>query len=62
MNEGLARPAQVFPVDAMQFRGTPAGFRLFPIMLLILFGLVLLIGSVNVAGLLLARASPASTS
>jgi putative ABC transport system permease protein len=56
MNQGMSRPAQVFPADAMQFRGTPAGFRLFPIVLLILFGLVLLIGSVNVAGLLLARA------
>ncbi|MGH8636617.1 MAG: ADOP family duplicated permease, partial [Burkholderiales bacterium] len=56
MNAGMSRPAQVFPADAMQFRGTPAGFRLFPIVLLVLFGLVLLIGSVNVAGLLLARA------
>lgn len=56
LNEGLSRPAQVFPADAMQFRGTPVGFRLFPIVLLVLFGLVLLIGSVNVAGLLLARA------
>ena len=56
MNEGMSRPAQVFPADAMQFRGTPVGFRLFPIVLLILFGLVLLIASVNVAGLLLARA------
>lgn len=57
MNAGLARPAQVFAVDAMQFRGTPAGFRIFPVVLVILFGLVLLIGSVNVAGLLLARAT-----
>jgi putative ABC transport system permease protein len=56
MNEGLSRPAQLFPADAMQFRGTPVGFRLLPIVLLVLFGLVLLIGSVNVAGLLLARA------
>jgi putative ABC transport system permease protein len=56
MNDGMSRPAQVFPADAMQFRGTPVGFRLFPIVLLVLFGLVLLIGSVNVAGLLLARA------
>ena len=62
MNDGLARPAQVFAVDAMQFRGTPVGFRIFPVVLLILFGLVLLIGSVNVAGLLLARATRASTS
>jgi predicted permease len=57
MNAGLARPVQVFDVDAMQFRGTPAGFRIFPVVLLMLFGLVLLIGSVNVAGLLLARAT-----
>jgi putative ABC transport system permease protein len=56
VNEGMSRPAQVFPADAMQFRGTPVGFRLFPLVLLVLFGLVLLIGSVNVAGLLLARA------
>lgn len=54
-NEGMSRPAQVFSADAVQFRGTPVGFRLFPIVLLVLFGLVLLIGSVNVAGLLLAR-------
>jgi predicted permease len=56
INERMSRPAQVFPADAMQFRGTPVGFRLFPIVLLVLFGLVLLIGSANVAGLLLARA------
>jgi predicted permease len=57
MNAGLGRPAQIVAVDAMQFRGTPAGFRIFPVVLVILFGLVLLIGSVNVAGLLLARAT-----
>lgn len=56
MNEGMSRPAQVVPADAMQFRGTPVGFRLLPILLLALFGLVLLIGAVNVAGLLLGRA------
>ncbi len=56
VNEGMARPAQLFPADALQFRGTPVGFRLLPVVLLVLFGLVLLIGSVNVAGLLLARA------
>jgi putative ABC transport system permease protein len=56
MNEGMARPAQVFPADALQFRGTPAGFRILPVVLFLLFGLVLLIGAVNVAGLLLARA------
>jgi putative ABC transport system permease protein len=56
LNERMSRPAQLFPADAVQFRGTPVGFRLFPIVLLVLFALVLLIGSVNVAGLLLARA------
>jgi putative ABC transport system permease protein len=56
INEGMSRPAQVFPADAIQFRGTPVGFQLLPIVLLVLFGLVLLIGSVNVAGLLLSRA------
>jgi predicted permease len=56
INEGMSRPAQVFAADAIQFRGTPVGFQLLPIVLLVLFGLVLLIGSVNVAGLLLARA------
>ncbi len=56
INEGISRPTQVFPADAMQFRGTPVGFQLLPIVLLVLFGLVLLIASVNVAGLLLARA------
>jgi predicted permease len=55
VNEAMSRPAQVFPADALQFRGTPVGFRMLPIVLLLLFGLVLLIGSVNVAGLLLAR-------
>jgi putative ABC transport system permease protein len=55
VNEAMSRPAQLFPADAMQFRGTPVGFRLLPIVLLVLFGLVLLIGSVNVTGLLLAR-------
>ena len=56
INDEMSRPAQVFPADALQFRGTPVGFRLLPIVLLLLFGFVLLIGSVNVAGLLLARA------
>ena len=56
INEGMARPAKVFGAEDIQFRGVPAGFRLLPIVLLALFGLVLLIGAVNVAGLLLARA------
>lgn len=57
VNDGLSRPAIVFPADEVQFRGTPPGFRLLPMVLLLLFGLVLLIGSVNVAGLMLARAA-----
>jgi putative ABC transport system permease protein len=52
----MSQPAKVFGAEEIQFRGTPTGFRLLPIVLLVLFGLVLLIGSVNVAGLLLARA------
>ena len=55
-NDGLSRPAQVFPAESLQFRGTPFGFVLLPALLLFLFALVLLIGSANVAGLLLARA------
>ncbi|MCC7123799.1 MAG: ABC transporter permease [Acidobacteria bacterium] len=55
LNEGLSRPAAVFAAREMQFRGSPVGFRLLPIVLLGLFSLVLLIGAVNVAGLLLAR-------
>jgi predicted permease len=57
VNEAMSRPAQVFPADALQFRGTPVGFQILPVVLLILFALVLLIGSVNVAGLLLARSA-----
>jgi predicted permease len=56
-NQGLGRPAPVFPAQSMQFRGTPVGFQLFPIVLAVLFALLLLLGSVNVAGLLLARAT-----
>ena len=56
-NEGLGRPAAVFPARSLQFRGTPAGFILFPIVLAVLFAILLLLGSVNVAGLLLARAA-----
>ena len=56
-NEGLGRPATIFPARSLQFRGTPAGFILFPIVLAVLFSILLLLGSVNVAGLLLARAA-----
>jgi predicted permease len=56
-NEGLGRPAVIFPARSLQFRGTPAGFVLFPIVLAVLFSILLLLGSVNVAGLLLARAT-----
>ena len=56
-NAGLGRPAAIFPARSLQFRGTPAGFVLFPIVLAVLFAILLLLGSVNVAGLLLARAT-----
>ncbi len=56
-NEGLGRAASLFPARSLQFRGTPAGFTLLPIALALLFGLVLLLGAANVAGLLLARAT-----
>jgi putative ABC transport system permease protein len=55
INEGLSQPAQLFPAGEMQFRGTPVGFRLLPVLLSVLFGLVLAIAAINVAGLLLAR-------
>jgi hypothetical protein len=32
-NAGLGRPAAVFPARSLQFRGTPAGFVLFPVVL-----------------------------
>ncbi|HVS16650.1 MAG TPA: ADOP family duplicated permease [Thermoanaerobaculia bacterium] len=56
-NEGLGEPARVFPAAQIQFRGTPPGFSLLAILMAAIFGLVLLIGAANVAGLLLARAA-----
>ena len=56
-NEGLGDAAKVFPASQIQFRGTPRGFSMFAVLLGVIFGLVLLIGAANVAGLLLARAA-----
>jgi len=54
-NRGLSRPASVFPVTELPLRGAPSEILLFPIVILVLFGLVLLIACANVAALLLAR-------
>jgi predicted permease len=51
------RPASVFPVAALQFRGTPAQFVFLTTVAWVTAGLVLLIACVNVTGLLMARAT-----
>ncbi len=51
------RPASVFPVAALQFRGTPAQFSFLATVAWVTAGLVLLIACVNVTGLLMARAT-----
>jgi predicted permease len=56
-NEGMGRPASVFPAEVMQFRGTPAHFFLVGGLLWASVALVLVIACVNVTGLLMARAA-----
>jgi predicted permease len=56
-DRGMGRQASVFPAEAMQFRGTPARFFLIGGLLWASVGFVLLIASVNVTGLLMARAA-----
>jgi predicted permease len=56
-NEGMGRPASVYPVAEMQFRGTPFQFRMLAPLTRTIAALVLLIACFNVTGLLLARAA-----
>jgi len=51
------RPSRVFPAQAIQFRGSEAGYRALRTLSILTGALVLLIARVNVAGLLMARAT-----
>jgi predicted permease len=56
-DEEFGDAARVFLAARIQFRGTPPGFSMIAVLMAAIFGLVLLIGAANVAGLLLARAA-----
>ena len=56
-DEGMGRPASVYPVAELQFRGTPFQFRMLAPLTRTVAALVLLIACFNVTGLLLARAT-----
>jgi len=55
-DEGMGRPASVFPATALQFRGTPGPFFLVGGLVWASVSMVLVIACINVTGLLLARA------
>lgn len=56
-NKGMGKPASVYPVAELQFRGTPFQFRMLAPLTRTVAALVLLIACFNVTGLLLARAA-----